>query len=59
VDLPQPRPDQDDELAVLNIDIDSVDDLGRAEGLFDVGDYNTSHGFRPICVIALLAWSSI
>ena len=27
------RPDQDDELAVADADVDAVDDLGRAKGL--------------------------
>ena len=45
VDLPQPDgPDEHRELAVLDIEIDAVDDADRAERLAHVLQLNASHG---------------
>ena len=44
VDLPQPDgPDQDDELAVADVDVDAVNHLDRAEGLADLADRDRGH----------------
>ena len=37
------RPDQDDELAVGDIDVHAVDDLHRAEGFADIAKCNWRH----------------
>ena len=41
------RADQDDELAVVDQDIDAMDDLDRSEGLSDVADRDRSHAVPP------------
>ena len=42
------RADQDDELAILDVDRHAVDDLRRPEGLADVPDLDARHvSFRP------------
>ena len=41
------RPDQDDELAVADVDVDAVNDLKRAEGLADLTDGHRRHALPP------------
>jgi len=41
------RPDQDDELAVVDRDVDPVDDPRRAEGLLDIANCDRRHRIPP------------
>src|SRR5262249_31346114 len=41
------RPHQHDEFAVVDEDVDAVDDLERSKGLSDVADRDRSHGLLP------------
>ena len=48
VDLPQPDgPTSDDELAILDLEVDAVDDLGVAVTLHNLVERKVSHGQSP------------
>ena len=50
VDLPQPDgPDEHDELAVGDVDVDAVDDLGAAEPLLHAADLDRRHSRASSC----------
>ena len=42
------RADEDDELAVLHVQVDALDDLERFEGFPDVFEFDGGHGSFPI-----------
>ncbi len=48
VDLPQPEaPEQHDELAVGDVEVDALEHVGLAEGLADLVDLELGHGGGP------------
>ena len=54
VDLPQPgRADEDDELAVVDLEVDAVDDRRRAVGLADAPQLQGCHRWMTLVSVAV------